>query len=80
MQDQPIPTAIERDAQTDSTLLMVLLAETSHRPWSVDEIAREMGDDPSDSLRRLYGGGLIHRLDGFVWATRAAALADEISL
>jgi hypothetical protein len=79
MHDQPIPTAIERDAQTDSALLMVLLAETSHRPWSVDEIAREMGDDPSDSLRRLYGGGLIHRLDGFVWATRAAALADEIA-
>lgn len=80
MQDQPTPTVIERDAQTDNALLMVLLAETSHRPWSVDEIAREMDSDPTDSLRRLYGGGLIHRLDEFVWATRAAALADEINL
>ena len=80
MHSQPTPTIIERDAQTDSALLMVLLDETSHRPWSVDEIAREMGEDPTDSLRRLYGGGLIHRLDGFVWASRAAALADEISL
>jgi hypothetical protein len=80
MHDQPTPTVIERDAQTDSAILMVLLSEDSHRPWSVDEIAREMGSDPTDSLRRLYGGGLIHRLDGFVWASRAAALADELDL
>jgi hypothetical protein len=80
MHDQPTPTVIQRDAQTDSAILMVLLCEDSHRPWSVDEIAREMGSDPSDSLRRLYGGGLIHRLNGFVWASRAAALADELDL
>jgi hypothetical protein len=80
MHSQPTPTIIERDAQADSALLMVLLDETSHRPWSVDEIAREMGEDPTDSLRRLYGGGLIHRLYGFVWASRAAALADELDL
>jgi hypothetical protein len=80
MHDQPNQSTIERDNQTDSAILMVLLSETSHRPWSVDEIAREMGYDPTDSLRRLYGGGLIHRLDDFVWATRAAAMADEISM
>jgi hypothetical protein len=57
----------------------MLMLESSHRPWSVDEIAREMGSDTTDSLRRLFGGGLIHRLDGFVWASRAAVMADEIS-
>jgi hypothetical protein len=80
MHDQPNQSTIERDNQTDSAILMVLLSETSHRPWSVDEIAREMGYDPTDSLRRLYGGGLIHRMDDFVWATRAAAMADEINM
>jgi hypothetical protein len=77
MHDQPIDV-IERDNAEDSAIMMTLLQETSHRPWAVDEVAREMGRDVTDSLRRLYGGGLIHRLDGFVWVSRAAAMADEI--
>lgn len=79
MHDEPTPTVIERDAQEDSAILALLMLETSHRPWAVEEIAREMSRDVTDSLNRLYGGGLIHRLDGFVWATRAAAMADEIA-
>jgi hypothetical protein len=79
MRDEPTPTAIEQDAQEDSAILGLLMLETSHRPWAVEEIAREMGRDVTDSLNRLYGGGLIHRLNGFVWATRAAAMADEIA-
>jgi predicted transcriptional regulator len=80
MHDEPTPTVIERDAQEDSAILGLLMLETSHRPWAVEEIAREMGRDVTDSLNRLYGGGLIHRLDGFVWATRAAVMADEIGM
>jgi hypothetical protein len=80
MQAQPIPDVMERDAATDSAILGVLMEETSHRPWSVDEIAREMGYDPTDSLRRLYGGGLIHRKGRFVWASRAAVMADQLSM
>jgi hypothetical protein len=34
----------------------------------------------TDSLKRLYGAGLIHRLQGFAWATRAALMTDEITL
>jgi hypothetical protein len=79
MHDQPTDV-IERDNAQDRALMMTLLEETSHRPWAVEEVAREMGRDVTDSLRRLYGGGLIHRLDGFVWASRAAAMSDEISL
>jgi hypothetical protein len=37
-----------------------------------------MGCDVRDSLARLYAAGLIHRLQGFVWATRAALAADAI--
>lgn len=80
MHDEPTPTVIERDAQEDSAILALLTLETSHRPWAVEEIAREMGRDVTDSLNRLYGGGLIHRVDGFVWASRAAVMADEIAM
>jgi predicted transcriptional regulator len=80
MHDEPTPTVIERDAQEDSAILGLLTLETSHRPWAVEEIAREMRRDVTDSLNRLDGGGLIHRLDGFVWATRAAVMADEIGM
>ena len=80
MHDQTTLSPAERQGQLDSAILGLLMLETSHRPWSVDEIAREIGKDPTDSLNRLYGGGLIHRLDGFVWATRAAAMADEIAM
>jgi hypothetical protein len=38
-----------------------------------------MDTDPTDSLARLYGGGLIHRLEGFVWASHAAVYAEEIA-
>lgn len=79
MHDEPTPTVIERDAQEDSAILALLMLETSHRPWAVEEIAREMGRDVTDSLNRLYGGGLIHRLESFVWASRAAVMADEIA-
>jgi predicted transcriptional regulator len=79
MHDEPTPTVIERDAHEDSAILGLLMLETSHRPWAVEEIAREMGRDVTDGLNRLYGGGLIHRLDGFVWASRAAVMADEIA-
>jgi hypothetical protein len=80
MHDHPSPSPAEQDAQIDSAILMALLSKDSHRPWSVDKLAREMDCNPADSLRRLYGGGLIHRLDGFVWASRAAVLADELAL
>ena len=54
----------------------MLLGPDDQRPWSVDEIEREIGKEAADSLNRLYGGGLIHHLDRFVWASRAAIMAD----
>jgi len=79
MPDQnPTLTPIEQDGQIDAAILCLLIDVDATRPWSFDEIAREMGVNPTDSLNRLYGGGLIHRLGGFAWATRAAVIADEI--
>jgi len=80
MQEQRTLTPAEADAQIDSAILGLLLVPDVQRLWSRDEIEREIGSDVTDSLNRLYGGGLIHRLDGFVWATRAAIMTDEISI
>ena len=80
MHDQRIPTPPEEEAQEDSVVLGLLLGDREQRPWSKEEIAREVGDDPSDALNRLYGAGLIHRLEGYAWATRAALRAEEIGV
>ncbi len=80
MHDQRIPTAAEEEVHEDAVVLGLLLGEREQRPWSKEEIARELGDDPSDSLNRLYGAGLIHRLEGFAWATRAALRAEKIQM
>jgi hypothetical protein len=78
MQEQPTLTPAERDGQIDGEILAILVDSEYHRPWAVEEIAREIGQNPTDSLNRLYGAGLIHRLGAFVWATRAAVVVKEI--
>jgi hypothetical protein len=81
MQEQPTLTPAEREGQIDSAVLSLLVNTEDQRLWSFEEIEREMGSSPIDSLSRLYGGGLIHRLDKkFFWATRAAIVADEIAM
>jgi hypothetical protein len=80
MQDQTTFSPAEQEGQIDSTILGLLIYENAQRPWSFDEIAREIGKNPTDSLNRLYGGGLIHRLEDFVWASRAAVMAKDIRL
>jgi hypothetical protein len=71
------PTVGEDEDATDSAVVGVLV-NCDQRLWSRDELEREFDRDLSDSLNRLYGAGLIHRLKGFVWATRAAIKSDEI--
>ncbi len=66
----------ERDARS---LLSTLTSDESHRPWSVDELAHELGADPVDALDVLARAGVIHRLHGFVWATRACLRARELN-
>jgi hypothetical protein len=80
MHDQPTP--VEQDDQIDGVILAVLCDEDAQRPWTVDEIGREIGDDvaAADSLSRLARGGLIHRLDVFVFATRAALRGTRLAL
>lgn len=68
------------DAETDAFILDLLLDEDWQRPWSEQEIAREL-EDPvgaADCVARLGRAGLVHRLDGFVFASRAALLGTTI--
>jgi len=72
MHDQPSPA--EADDRIDSAILALLLDDDAQRPWSVDEVALEIGDEfaTTDALSRLHRAGLIHRIDPFVFATRPA--------
>jgi hypothetical protein len=82
MQHQPTPMSeAEKQEHTDGVILEALLDHDAQRPWSVDEVASEIEDPEaaSDSLGRLLRAGLIHRLDGFVFASRAALRADQIA-
>jgi hypothetical protein len=79
MKEQRTLPPDEREAHIDATILGMLFGPNNQRPWSVDEIEREIGKETTDSLNRLYAGGLIQRLDRFVWASRAAIYSDAIN-
>jgi hypothetical protein len=78
MHDQRTPA--EREDSTDSAILGLLL--DSPTPWATGEVARELGDDvdATDGIARLVGAGLVHRLDRYVWATRAASRGQRLAL
>lgn len=78
MQEQTTLNPIERQNTLDCNVLAYLIDDGNHRPMAVEEIERAIGKDTNDSLHRLRVGGLIHRLENFVWASRAAVMADEI--
>jgi hypothetical protein len=74
MHGQPIADPQTEDGTYDSTVLDLLVIEHDGI-WSIDELKLMLGDDTAvdDALARLLGLGLIHRLDGFVFAARCAA-------
>lgn len=73
-------TPAEADDRIDRTVLVLLLDRERPWPWSMGELVRELGEDPADSVARLYAAGLIWLRDGFVWPTKAAIRADELQL
>lgn len=80
MHDEPIPPD-EQDAQTDAAIMGLLLIDST-AVWADEEVAREMRDPvaTADALNRLAGAGLIHRLDRFVFPTRAATRATQLAV
>lgn len=81
MQDKASGTPAGQDAGNDDAVLGLLLYE-DHGLWAVAEVEREIGDQVvvADSLARLYGAGLVHRVAGdFVCATRAALRSSALA-
>jgi hypothetical protein len=66
--------------QVDQAILGLLLFEPGLALWAIDEIVREIGSRiaVTDSLCRLHRAGVIHRLDGFVFASRTAARTADV--
>jgi hypothetical protein len=80
---QPIATH-EVPAETiESGILDRLTYQDDQRPWSIDELIRDVGQKLGvvDAVAKLHGLGLIHHTsDDFIFATRAAVRANELSL
>jgi predicted transcriptional regulator len=85
MPDQPIRDEIPHDRfseeQIDNTVLGFMLYGASW-PWTVEEIARELGDEANaaDAILRLTRTGLVHRAGDFVLPTRTARRASALRI
>jgi hypothetical protein len=80
MHDQRIAKSVGEAERCVDRNLLALMLDDDRGLWSFDELAREFGADVEDSVTRLYGAGLIHKVDGgFVFATRAAARAHDLA-
>lgn len=80
MQANDTRSVAEQEADTDRALMAMLLADPGL--WSVDETQREAGGNPlliEDGLNRLHAAGLVHRLDGFVFPTKAAVRSAALT-
>ena len=75
MQDQTSPrdVAAEFD-QVERVVLNLLLDSETAGVWSEREVAQALGSDvrAAHALVSLHSSGLIHRLEEFVFPTRAA--------
>lgn len=80
---EPTLMPAESQVRTESTIMSLLLVLDDQRPWSTDELIREIGrpDDVRNAIYSLHGIGLPHRTsDGFIFPTRAATHLDGLDM
>jgi len=80
---EPTPEPTASATQTESAIMTVLLVPEDQRPWSTDELIRDIGRprDVLDAISNLHAAGLLHRTtDGFLFATHAAIYIDQLDL
>jgi len=81
MQDQPIePDAVRLSDEVQFVVLVLLLDPASAGPWTVAELAREVGCEvrAAEAVLRLHAAGLVHRSGELVFASRPAARFGEL--
>lgn len=67
----------------EAAILGLLLNFDAGSIWSVDELVRQLSAsrlDVLDGIAELAASGLVHRIDDFVFATRAASSFDRLEL
>ena len=81
MQDQTSRTETATDLdELERVVLHLLLDDDSRGLWSEGEVARAIGTDvgAAHALVSLHSSGLIHRVDEFVFPTRAATRLRQL--
>ncbi|MGD1056312.1 MAG: hypothetical protein ABR992_02765 [Solirubrobacteraceae bacterium] len=82
MRDQRsgMPPVGRRSDELQFLVLALLLDRECRGPWSVDELAREVGFElgTSDAVVGLQAAGLAHCCGEFVFASRAASRFSQL--
>jgi hypothetical protein len=77
----PIPHQPRAENATAHTVLDLMLGDDVQRPWTLHELALEIGSTMlvEDAIAELHGAGLVHKIaDGFVFAARPAIRYTEV--
>jgi hypothetical protein len=80
---EPTPTHEPKRAEhaTAHTVLDLMLGDEVQRPWTIHELALEIGSTMvvEDAIAELHAAGLVHKIaDGFVFAARPAIRYTEV--
>jgi hypothetical protein len=73
----------EQEMQAEGAILGLLLNFEAGSIWSVEEVVSQLSVsrvEVIDGLASLQASGLIHRLEDFVFVTRAASRFDRLEL